>query len=283
MPVLVRHNRVFWEVDWGDHVRPTVCLLALMLAAANTVAVRAANPEDGVPQFAVIDWFPFGWTEAGTDKGMFVDMVSLYRQYLGTNLQAVISPVPRVIRGMENGEFDFTITYRDPGMMGGVDYIADIGCLDSYVVSYRDNPVRSLADLNGLRVAYPGGGYFAKRFLPGLSIDGVQVSQTFVMFRMALRRRLDAFVINDAVWQGYRNNLYPHFKVPEHRWKDFAPPLVIETLPVAVSISPASAHRALGKRISGLVEDKAFMADMAALHARYKLPNGTACLAGQEN
>jgi|GEM_PF-2043076 len=239
----------------------------------------AANPDDNIPQFAIIDWFPFGWKEDGQDKGMFVDMVDLYRRHLAMETQAVIAPVPRVIRGMEDGEFDFTFTYRDPGMMK-VNYIADIGCLDSYIVSYKDNPVTSLEGLNGLRVAYPGGGYFAKRFLPQLDIDGVQVAQTFVMFRMALRQRLDAFIINDAVWQGYKNDLYPGFKVPADRWKDFAEPVAIETLPLAVSISYKSRHQALGKRISELSGSDAFMSDMKRLYERYKLPNATGCLVG---
>ncbi|NVJ96703.1 MAG: hypothetical protein HWE25_01050 [Alphaproteobacteria bacterium] len=251
---------------------------ATIAALSVSCAVHATNPEDGVPQFAIIDWFPFGWAEDGQDKGMFVEMVALYRQYLSADLDAVIAPVPRVIRGMEEGEFDFTITYRDPGMLD-VKYVADIGCLDSYIVSYSDNPIKSLEGLNGLRVAFPGGGYFDKRFRPNLDLDGVQVAQTFVMFRMALRRRLDAFIINDAVWQGYKNDLYPGFKVPAERWADFAEPVAIETLPVAVSISPKSPHTAIGHRITELSHSDTFMADLQKLYDRYKLPNAMACLA----
>lgn len=250
----------------------------LLLCLAPSAQAYATNPQGGTPQFAIIDWFPFGWKEAGEDKGMLVDMVDIYRRHLNVSVDAVIAPVPRVIRGMELGEFDFTLTYRDADMLGNVTYIADIGCLDSYIVSYKDRPVTSLEGLNGLRVAYPGGGYFAKRFLPDLKLDGIQVSQTFVMFRMALRHRLDAFIINDAVWQGYRNNLYPGFKVPAHRWEDFAEPVAIETLPLSVSISAKSVHTALGDQIADLSRSAAFMKDMEALYASYKLPNATACL-----
>ncbi|SDE20116.1 substrate-binding periplasmic protein [Kordiimonas lacus] len=241
-------------------------------------AASASNPEANIPQVAVIDWFPFGWQEDGRDKGMFIDLVALYSRELDTRIDAVVAPVPRVIRGMEDGEFDFTLTYRDTDMMGQVTYIADIGCLTSYIISYRDNPVTSLEGLNGLTVAYPGRGYFAKRYLPHLKLDGVQVTQTFVMFRMALRRRLDAFVINDAVWEGYRNNLYPGFKVPQDRWADFAEPLPIDTMPLSVSIAPGSKHSAMGQQISALAQSDAFMAKVRALYAAYKLPNATGCL-----
>ena len=229
-------------------------------------------------RYGIIDWFPFGWIEDGKNKGMFVEMVTALDAALGAQSEAVVGPVPRVLRGMETGGFDFTITYRDNEMMGQVNYLVDIGCLKSAVVSFKKQPVRALKDLNGLRVAYPGGGYFVKRFLPELQLDGLEVSQTYIMFRMALRDRLDAFIINDAVWQGYRNNLYPDFKIPQDRWAEFAEPLYMETLPLAVSVSLTSRHQELASRMRTVMQSGAFTSALQEIYDKYKLPDALQCL-----
>jgi ABC-type amino acid transport substrate-binding protein len=242
-------------------------------------AARDSAPEDlATPRFGIIDWFPFGWVEGDNNAGMLFDMVAALDTALGVKSNAILSPVPRVINRMKDGEYDFTITYRDTNMLNDVDYLADMGCLRSAVISFRQHPVRSLDQLNGLRVAYPGGGYFAKRFLPDLNLEGHRVAQTYIMFRMALRGRLDAFIINDAVWQGYKNDLYPGFKVPKERWQDFAEPLYIETLPLAVSISKKSKYHALAKRMRSVMQSPAFVQELQSIYDKYQLPDALQCL-----
>lgn len=238
----------------------------------------SAAMESTAPKFGIIDWFPFGWIEDGQNKGMMVDLAGAMDAALQANSEIIVAPVPRVLRGMEEGEFDFTLTYRDPEMMGAVNYLADVGCLRAAIVSFKEKPVRKLADLNGLRVAYPGGGYFVKRFLPDLDLDGHEVALNYIMFRMALRGRLDAFVINDAVWQGYRNNLYPGFRVPENRWQDFAEPYYHETLPMAVSVSLTSGHQALAERMRKIMSNPAFVKALQAIYDKYELPGALKCL-----
>ncbi len=230
------------------------------------------------PVFGVIDWFPFGWVEAGKNYGLVVDVAAAIDNAIGMKSQKVVSPVPRVLLAMEKGEFDFTITYRDAAMLGPVDYLADLGCLRSAVVSFKGAPVTSLEQLNGLRVAYPGGGYFVKRFLPSLDLKGLAVSHTEMMFRMALRKRLDAFIINDAVWYGYKNDLNPQFKVSPDLWPLLADPLYVETLPLSVSISKESKYQAEAEKIRGLMSNKAFKEALRNIYKRYQLPEALDCL-----
>lgn len=250
------------------------CLLLSLLAFATSPAL--ADSEG--PRFGIVNWFPFGWVEDGQPQGMFVDMAAAIDRALGLEERIVIAPVPRVFRSMQEGEFDFTISYRDQVMMSEVEYLSDIGCLRSLIVSRQTRPALKLDDLNGMRVAYPGGGYFVARFLPDLELDGVEVARTDIMFRMMLRGRLDAFVINDAIWQSYRADLNPDFSVPSGRWNEFAEPYILETMPLAISMSKATAHRELGERIKSLMQSPAFRQELQSIYNKYQLPHGLACI-----
>lgn len=240
----------------------------------------AVAAEDKRPRFGILDWFPFGWIQDGESHGMMVEMAKAIDDAIGAQSDIVVAPVPRVLRGITEGDYDFTITYRDTGMLKDVEYLSDIGCLRSAVVAMKPLVIKSLSDLNGLKVAYPGGGYFVKRFLPTLDLQGVEVAQTYIMFRMALRGRLDAFVINDAVWEGYRANLYPGFQVPAYRWKDFAEPYYHETLPIAVSIAQDSHHHVFRERIRSIMDNPVFVKKITRIYEKYALPNALHCLPG---
>ncbi len=252
--------------------------LLTCLICASIPALPAAAADHQNPRFAIIDWFPFGWVEDGRNVGMLVDMVKLYNRHLDQNLEDIVSPVPRVIRGMEEGDFDFTITYRDAGMLGNVDYLGDIGCLKSLIVSFKTHPVTSLDGLTGLTVGYPGGGYFAKRFAPYLDLQRVEVPQTFVMLNMALRGRLDALILNNAVLEAYKRDMFPGFTVPQERWADFAEPAVIEELPLAASMSLKSRFGVVAERMRALSSDPAFLADLREIYASYGVEHAMECL-----
>ncbi len=253
-------------------------LSVMMSCLCLCVFLPSVFADNEKPTFGIIDWFPFGWVEAGENRGMVVDIAKAIDEAIAVSSEKVVSPVPRVLRAMENAEFDFTITYRDPTMLDTVDYLADLGCLRSAVVSFRSAPVSRLEQLNGLRVAYPGGGYFVKRFLPHLRLEGTEVAQTDIMFRMAYRNRLDAFIINDAVWFGYKNDLHPDYKVPKSLWPRFAEPAYVETLPLAVSIAKGSRYQHIGNKMKGLMQNRAFVEALLNVYKKYQLPNALACL-----
>ena len=261
----------------GLRYRSKIVALAGMLFV---ILAPASQARDGDrPVAAVLDWFPFGWTDADHKQhGMVVDMFALYNAHLKADIETVVSPVPRVILGMEEGDFDFTITYRDTGMMSEVDYLGDIGCLRSLIISFRTAPVHSLEELNGLTVGYPGGGYFAKRHAGKLKLNRVEVPQNIILFKMAMRGRLNAFIFNDAVWGAYQKNLYPGFTVPDELWQQFAEPVVIEELHLAVSISRKSTQTALAERITALNKAPAFLHELDQIYRAYGLEHAQACL-----
>ena len=258
---------------WRGLITSIVMFLGL------SVPVYAAGDK---PVFGIIDWFPFGWQEAEKPVGMFVDMVNAINQTLEIDAQSIVSPVPRVIRAADVGEIDFTITYRDTEMLKTVEFLVDIGCLKAAIVSFKSSPVMSLQGLNGRRVAYPGGGYFVKRFLSTLDLDGVEVAQTDIMFRMAARKRLEAFVINDAVWHGYRQDMHPTYKVPSTLWPELTEPLYLETLPLSISVARGSGQDELAKELKGIMKNRAFKKALLEIYKKYKLPNAIACLKDED-
>jgi ABC-type amino acid transport substrate-binding protein len=253
-------------------VKCVVFLATLFCFSSNAIAAYKT------PRFGVIDWFPFGWMQDEKNQGMIVEIAQAIDIVLGVKSDVIVAPVPRVLRGMAEAGFDFTITYRDEEMLSEVEYLTDIGCLRSAVVSMKNKPVKALHELNGLRVAYPGGGYFVKKLLPHLNLEGVEVSQTDMMFRMALRGRLDAFIINDAVWFGYWQNNRQGFVIPVEKLQEFAEPYYLETLPFAISISKKSKHQELGQRIKAIMNNPEFVADLKRIYSKYSLSNAMQCL-----
>ncbi len=256
----------------------TFIILNLLMSVVVGQIHAAETDEEHVPKFAVLDWFPYGWREDENLRGMFVDIADAINKQLVLRSEIVIAPVPRVLRGMATGEFDVTLTYRAPQVVEGVKYLFDLGCLNSVVVSLKDRPVKRFEDMRSMRIAYPSGGYFDKRFAAKLKHDDVKVAQNYVMFRMALRKRLDAFVISDAVWQGYRQDLYPEFKIPKDRWKDFAEPYYLEALPLALSVSENTVYQGIAQQLSSLMDMPSFEKKLRNIYSKYALPTAMNCL-----
>ena len=112
---------------------------------------------------------------------------------------------------------------------------------------------------------------------PSLNLIGVEIVNNKDMFRMILRNRLDAFVVNDAVWQGYKNDLSKDYKVPPSRWSDFADPLTINTVPTALSMSQKSPHKALAPRFRSVMSDPGFAKVLQGIYEKYHLAEKNRC------
>ena len=257
-------------------MKPLFLVAALV---ACTVQIEAPlHADDGRPHFAVIDWFPFGYVDGGTQKGLFVEIAGEIDKALSSNGEVVIAPITRVFRGLDKGEFDFTFSYRSEAYDEHLDYVLDLGCLRPAIISMKTAPINSVPELNGRRIVYPPVGDFVRRVLPTISADGVAVPNTQVMFKMALRGRLDAFVINDAIWQAYRHNRLPGFQVPNDRWGDFHEPFFLEMQHMAVSVSPKSNHQEMALQMRTLMKNEGFVNALQAIYSRYKIPQAMRCL-----
>lgn len=237
-----------------------------------------SKAQDSPPVFGVIDWFPFGWVQDGENKGIIVEIVAAIEDALDVKFDIVVNKIPRVQRDMENGHYDYTISYRDPRLLKKIVNLTDLACLSTGIASLKSNPVASIDDLNGMRVAYPGGGYFSRSILPNINVTGVQVAQTDIMFNMALRNRLDAFIINDAIWGAYKAGLFPNQEVSETDWQQFAQPFYIEQLPIALSMSASSKHATLGEQLKSITENPMFVASLRSIMKKYNASEALECL-----
>ena len=242
-----------------------------------------SSAQDSAPTFGVIDWFPFGWVEDGENKGIIVEVVTAIEYTLGVKMDVVVNKIPRVQRDMENGNYDFTISYRDPRLLSKVVNLTDLACLKTGIASLNRNPVKSISDLNGMRVAYPGGGYFSRSILPTVDVTGVQVAQTQIMYNMALRDRLDAFVINDAIWGAFKAGLFPNQKVSGQDQDQFAEPFYIEQLPIALSMSASSQHGFIGEQLKTITQNPAFAKRLRVIMQKYNISEALDCINLPEN
>lgn len=241
-------------------------------------ASAPSSAQDNVPTFGVIDWFPFGWVQDGENKGIIVEVVTAIEDTLGVKMDVVVNKIPRVRRDMENGDYDFTMSYRDPRLLSKIVNLIDIACLQTGIASLKRNPVKSINDLNGMRVAYPGGGYFSRSILPRIEVTGVQVAQTHIMYNMALRGRLDAFIINDAIWGAFKAGLFPNQKVSKEYQDQFAEPFYIEQLPIAISMSASSQHGLIGEQLKTITQNPAFVRRLRAVMQKYNISKSLDCI-----
>jgi len=252
---------------------------AIMILFFVSLAVSTpSSAQDSAPTFGVIDWFPFGWVEDGENKGIVVEIIAAIEDTLGVQMDVVVNKIPRVQRDMENGDYDFTMSYRDPRLLSKIVNLTDIACLQTGIASLKRNPVKSINDLNGMRVAYPGGGYFSRSILPMVEVTGVQVAQTQIMYNMALRGRLDAFIINDAIWGAFKAGLFPSQKVSDQDQSQFAEPFYIEQLPIALSMSASSQHSLIGEQLKTITQNPVFAKKLRAIMRKYNISEALDCI-----
>ncbi len=249
-------------------------ILAFLISVTGALGMRASAS----PTYSIVDWFPYGWMEDGQPRGMLVEIARAADRALGITNQYTIAPVSRVLRSLKTGEYDFSIIYRGEKLNSEVDHLLDVGCISTAVMSLKTAPVLKLADMNKKRVAYSGNGYFHDRYLPTLNATGMQIANTDIMFRMMFRGRVDAFVIDDAVLQGYRNNLHPSYKIPEGDWDRFAAPFYLDSLRLALSTSYSPRYAAMKARMRDLMYQDEFLEELQVIYLKYGLPGGTACL-----
>lgn len=250
-------------------------LIALLVTV--TALSTASSAQSNQPIFGVIDWFPFGWVEDGENKGIIVEIVGAIEDTLDVKIDIMVNKIPRVQRDMENGRYDFTISYRDPRLLSNIVNLTDIACLKTGIASLKASPVKSVDDLNGMRVAYPGGGYFSRSILPTIKVTGVQVAQTHIMYNMALRGRLDAFIINDAIWGAFKAGLGPKNSISKSEWQRFAAPFYIERLSIAISMSASSRYKQLGERLKVITENPIFTQKLRSIKQKYSISEALSC------
>lgn len=236
-----------------------------------------AEPTD--PKFVLAEWFPSSWVQDGQMQGFLVDVVAAVDQSLGTESNVALLSVPRIIRAIRSHEYDYTIAYRYDRQNQLPNYLVDVGCVRTVIMSLKSRPVHMLEDLNGMRVAFTNSAYFDQNFAGYYTFDDIVVPETDTMFRMLLRGRIDAFVVNDLAVASFRKGLHPKYEVPAGRWGDIADAVYVDQVPFAIMASDRAASLPLSDRLRALALDPAFHDRLQKIFAKYGLPDATQCLA----
>lgn len=256
--------------------------LAFSFVVMATPISRAVAQAPVPANFTIVDWAPFGWQERDGAYGLFVTIVQLIDRHRKIESDITITPMARLIRGMEEGVFDFTVTYRDPIILTNVEYLGDIGCLTNNILSMQSRPVSTLEQLEDIRVAYAAESPFVIKLVPllqslGIEVHGMLVFKSQVIFNMMQRGRVQAIIVNDAVMEAHKSGLLTNNVDALNFWQNTAPPLMIEELPIAVAASKAKGVHQDAKAIKHIIHSPRFQKELALIYKQYGIKPGISC------
>jgi len=230
------------------------------------------------PSVAIIDFFPFGYTDKlGNPTGLFWDMAEEISQEMGVEFDIQLLPVPRALRDVSSGQIDMLISYKDPLMVPNVEFLGKVGCLTSMLIpSIKHNP-ENLSDLAKLKVGYITGGYFDKRFSQKLDIVQTEVPSNEAMLTMLIRQRLDAIVINDAVFNAYLHDLNDNIDLPENWKTQVGKSFSVETMETHVSMSDYSQFKNLKPKLKQTISKLFKNGNFTPIYQKYRSGKAIEC------
>lgn len=254
-------------------LRFLVGLCFFLNISAKSLGSESNQAELSIPSIAIIDFFPFGFTDnAGQPQGLFIEIAEVISKQLGQEFNIKLLPVPRALRGVSSGKIDMLISYKDPVMVPNVEFLGKLGCLTSYLIPSAKHKPQNLQQLDSLKVGYITGGYFDKRFSRTLNIQPVEVPSNEAMLTMLLRGRLDAFVINDAVYNAYLGGLNPHVELPNGWQNQVGKGFPIEAMETHLSISDYSKHKALSPKLKHAISQLFQQRKLKPIYEKYNNP-----------
>jgi len=238
--------------------------------------------EDYSPKFAAMDWSPFGWSDEQGSQGLFVEIFNLINEISGMKGTITLMPPARIAHGLDHGLFDYAISYRDPSVFGDLHYLEDIGCFRNLVVSLDGRPVRKLADLHELRVAFSAESPFSIKYAPllesmNIHIKSFKVPKSETIFTMLIRGRVNAVVVNEALlFSHYDGSLYKKSEKTYSSQK-FATPLLLERVPISLIESKLLKSHRYHKTLQQVISGSEFRQGLKQLYKRYGLSSVTSC------
>ena len=257
----------------------SICFAAMFFFILHAIPASSAESSNRpVVHAAVLDFFPFGYRDAGgAVVGLSVDLFRSIAEEAGLELDAHLLPVPRALAATTLGEVDILYSYRDSEMIKGVEFLGNVGCLTSLVVPRAGFDIRTLYDLSSMRIGYINAGYFAIRYVPNYKMVPFPLPSNETMFRMLIRDRLDGIVLNDAVLFAYKHRQHSEAKLPAGWVKSIGRPFILETLETHVSISLKSKLLNKKRRIMEAIEVVRRKGLVAKAYKQYGLPHGGSC------
>ena len=229
-----------------------------------------------------MDWSPFGWRDEGEIHGLFVEIFELLNKTAGLQGSITLLPSARIVRGLDDGVFDYAISYRDPNLFGDVHYLQDIGCLQNMAISLQARPVSKLTDLHGLRVAYSAESPFGVKYAPLLRsmeihIQSFKVFKSDTIFDMLKHGRVHAIIVNDALLQAHRNRTLYKKRREIVLDKPVAPPFSIENVPISFIEARGDKSHRYHDKIAKSLRSIGFQKGLKRLYQRYGLSAALSC------
>lgn len=233
-----------------------------------------AEIETSSPVFAIIDFFPFGYSRDGEAVGLAYDAIEAVKSHSGVEITPKLMSVPRALRDVSHGKVDMLFSYKDPVMVPNVTFIGNIGCLTSLIIPGKDSGIKDYEDMHGKKVGFVGLGYFDVRKRDTWDIKPVVVNDNFIMLNMLIRGRIDAMIANDAVL-----NALIHFQerldTIEKQWVSLlGEPLPLDTFETHFSMFNDSKHRHLIPKITAAIKAKHQDGTLKQIFKNYGSPVG---------
>ncbi len=237
----------------------------------------AANAQALRPTYTLTDWFPYAWMHEGEPRGFLVELARAVDESVGLNSPIALAPVPRVIHLMKSGQYDLSIIFRGDKLEDKVNHLFSFACIQTAVVSLKDNPIRQFDDLNGQRVAFSNSGYFISNQRPDLDIEGVQVASPAMMFRMLLRGRIQALVTDEAVLAGYHARLNKDYTLTDEEWSRIAAPFYLEKLELTLASPKAKDLGPLKHQFSSIKNNPELLYRVRSIFNDYGMTHTPTC------
>ena len=257
----------------------------LFFAISNRAFGQSTEETDpNIPIVSIIDWYPFGWIdENGTPQGLSVDITRHTFDAIGVEVIIEIDPVPRILRDVRYGNVNFTIVYNDPVMMKDIDFTGIVGCLYASMVPIKGSGIQSLDDVPNKRIGLANAGYFDVKFTPLYDFEHVEIVENHQLFRLAPRDRIDAIIINDAVWDAYRHRDQTTQEFGAEVWDAFGEPIIIEPIVTSFAVSPDPRFLDIAKAV-GEYSQKAYQnGTYAEMFRKYGIKSEGLCPAERDN
>lgn len=214
---------------------------AFMLCLLTFSSLSFAEEDRTIPTFAIYRLHPFYYVDSeGSPSGLNYEIVKKVFNGAGVPHKVAILPIGRVFHAMEQGQHDFTMSYKVPDVFPGLKFFGSVGCQQIVLAPMRGSGIKSLPDAKGKRISFIQGGRFDKIFSKTKAFTRLPAINTLTMFKLAAYGRADAIVGNRMLLASYKNDpSVVHILSPDF-WEEFDAAIPITPIEIAFSISEKS-------------------------------------------
>lgn len=235
---------------------------SLVAAAFLTVLAVGTRDVRAEPlKVAILDLPPMAY--AGTDKkptGVYVELAEALSAKSGVPITITVTPLPRVLAGLEDGSYDATVVLELPKANELAEKVAKLISFDNIVMGTKGGPLSNYDSLKGKSIANLRNFVYDPKFNSDPDIKKVESNSYEMNVNLLKAGRVDGMVGPDLglLWQ---------IKQMGMKADDFSAPVVLNTKTVHFYLSNKSKNAETAAKISAaaaaLSAEKAFEAIVA--------------------